>query len=182
MRFLLWTAAAWTVMFLGILAVDVGYVITTGTVATSAVTQQIDFTPDGAGILGWMEQASRTLDRLGDRAFGRTVGLFEMGLYGILCPLLIAGPLGWEARRRRWASKGAIVLTGVGGGLILLWGLSKSSPVAIYYALVNALLLSCRALGLSYYTGSFVYFIILPLVFGLGYVGVRLGSRVVPRE
>lgn len=175
MRLLLWTAAIWSVMFLGVVTIDIGYTVSTGTPASSAVTKRIDFTPDESGLLGTMERVSRELDRLGDKAFGRYVGLMELLLYGVLVPLLIAGPLAWEAHRRRWTRSGAIVIGGLAGLVIALWVLWKyPDPSAVYYALVNALLLCCRAVGLSYYTGSLVYFIILPLLFAAGYGGIAL--------
>ena len=86
-------------MFLGILAVDIGLTFQSGTVASSAVTHRIDFHPEGKGLLGGMEQASRRLDQLGYEAFGRHTPLAEILLYGILSPLFIAGPAGWEAGR-----------------------------------------------------------------------------------
>jgi hypothetical protein len=162
-------------MFLGVVTIDVGYTISTGTQASSHVTEQIDYTPDEPGLLGMMGRISRELDRLGDNAFGRYVGLIELLLYGVLAPLFIAGPLAWEAHRRRWSRSGAIVISGLAGLVIALWVFWKyPDPSAVYYALVNALLLCCRAVGLSYYTGSLVYFIILPLLFATGYVGIAL--------
>jgi len=113
MRLLLWTAAIWSVMFLGVVTIDIGYTVSTGTPASSAVTKRIDFTPDESSLLGTMERVSRELDRLGDKAFGRYVGLMELLLYGVLVPLLIAGPLAWEAHRRRWTRSGAIVIGGL---------------------------------------------------------------------
>lgn len=175
MRFLLWTATVWSVMFLGVVTIDVGYTISTGTQASSHVTEQIDYTPDEPGLLGMMGRISRELDRLGDNAFGRYVGLIELLLYGVLAPLFIAGPLAWEAHRRRWSRSGAIVISGLAGLVIALWVFWKyPDPSAVYYALVNALLICCRAVGLSYYTGSLVYFIILPLLFAAGYGGIAL--------
>ena len=175
MRFLLWPATVWSVMFLGVVTIDVGYTISTGTQASSHVTEQIDYTPDEPGLLGMMGRISRELDRLGDNAFGRYVGLIELLLYGVLAPLFIAGPLAWEAHRRRWSRSGAIVISGLAGLVIALWVFWKyPDPSAVYYALVNALLLCCRAVGLSYYTGSLVYFIILPLLFAAGYGGIAL--------
>ena len=175
MRFLLWTATVWSVMFLGVVTIDVGYTISTGTQVSSHVTEQIDYTPDEPGLLGMMGRISRELDRLGDNAFGRYVGLIELLLYGVLAPLFIAGPLAWEAHRRRWSRSGAIVISGLAGLVIALWVFWKyPDPSAVYYALVNALLLCCRAVGLSYYTGSLVYFIILPLLFAAGYGGIAL--------
>lgn len=175
MRFLLWTATVWSVMFLGVVTIDVGYTISTGTQVSSHVTEQIDYTPDEPGLLGMMGRISRELDRLGDNAFGRYVGLIELLLYGVLAPLFIAGPLAWEAHRRRWSRSGAIVISGLAGLVIALWVFWKyPDSSAVYYALVNALLICCRAVGLSYYTGSLVYFIILPLLFAAGYGGIAL--------
>ncbi len=173
MRFLLWTAAIWAVMFLGIVAIDVGYTVSTGNQATHAVTKQIDFAPADPSLLGAMGRMSRNLDRLGDKAFGRYVGLFELLIYGIVAPLFIAGPLGWKASRRGWARSGAVVTVGLAGLIIAAWLVWKyPDPPAVYYGLVNALLICCRAAGLSYYSGSLVFFVILPPLFTLGYIGV----------
>jgi hypothetical protein len=159
-------------MFLGILAIDTGYTITTGSQATHAVTEQIDYTPADPGLFGAMGRISRGLDRLGDEAFGRYVGLFELLIYGFIAPLFIACPLAWEASRRRWPRSTAIVSLGLAALLIGAWVLWKyPDPSAVYYALVNALLICCRAVGLSYYSGSLVYFVILPPLFALAYIG-----------
>ncbi|WP_022835178.1 hypothetical protein [Salisaeta longa] len=85
---------------LGIIAVDVGFTLHTGTVASAAGTQRIAFAPEGEGIVGWMARS---------------------------------------------------------------------------YALVRALLLCCRAVGLSYYAGSVLFFVILlPVVaLGCGAIAVR---------
>jgi len=179
MRFLLWTAAIWAAMFLGVLAIDIGYTIATGSQADHAVTERIDFAPGDPGLLGTMGRMSRGLDRLGDTLFGPYVGLFELLMYGLIAPLFIAGPIGWEASRRQWARSGAIVLTGFAGLVIAAWLLWKyPDPSAVYYGLVNALLICCRAVGLSYYSGSLVYFVISPLLFALGYIGVLSWSRI----
>jgi hypothetical protein len=175
MRLLLWTVTIWSVMFLGVVTIDVGYTVSTGTQASFAVTDRIDFTPDESGLLGTMERVSRELDRLGDNSSGHYVWIIELLLYGVLAPLFIAGPLAWEAHRRRWTRSGAILLSSLAGIVIALWVFWKyPDPSAVYYALVNALLLCCRAVGLSYYTGSLVYFIILPLLFAAGYGGIAL--------
>jgi hypothetical protein len=162
-------------MFLGIVTIDVGYTVSTGTQASSAVTERINFTPGGSGLLGTMEQISRRLDRIGDQVSGRYVGLFELLIYGIIAPLFMAGPLAWEARRRRWSRSGAAGIAGLAGLLIALWLFWKyPDPAGVYYGLVNALLLCCRAVGLSYYAGSLVYFVILPPLFALGYLGLAV--------
>jgi hypothetical protein len=159
-------------MFLGILAIDIGYTITTGSQATHAVTEQIDYAPAAPGLFGAMGRISRGLDRLGDEAFGRYVGLFELLIYGFIAPLFIACPLAWEASQRQWPLSAAVVTVGLAAALIGTWVLWKyPDPSAVYYALVNALLICCRAVGLSYYSGSLVYFVILPPLFALGYVG-----------
>jgi len=82
-----------SVMFVGIIAVDVGLTLSTGTAASSAVTQRIDFSPDAGGAVGWMERVSRRLDVLGREAFGRYTPLAELFIYGLVAPLLIAGPI-----------------------------------------------------------------------------------------
>jgi hypothetical protein len=163
MRTLLWIAAAWAVMFLGIIAVDVGLTLSAGTAASSAVTQRIDFSPGAEGLIGWMERVSRRLDVVGREAFGRYTPLAELFIYGLVAPVLIAGPIGWEARRRQWPSRHALAVLAGAGALIggwLWWTLPGLSTV--FYALVRALLFCCRAIGLTYYAGSMVYFIFLP--------------------
>lgn len=174
MRFVLWTAAIWALMFLGVIAVDVGHTVATGAQASSAVTQHINFTPDEDGLLGGMERLSRAMDRMGDEAFGRYVGLFEMALYGVLTPLLLAGPLAWEARQRQWPMRAGFVLLGLATVVIGAWLAWKyPDPAAVYYALVNVTLLSSQAIGVSYYTGCLIYFVILPVMFAVGYGGYR---------
>lgn len=170
MRFLSWTAACWALLFLMVLAVDVGYTLHTGTQASHAVTAQIDFEPDGSGIVGWMERTAREIDRRGDVAFGRVVGLGELFIYGIVAPLFVVVPLGWEAHRRDWPVGPAGVIIGAAALCIAAWLAWKyPDATAVYYALVNALLIGCRAIGMSYYSGSFVYFIMAPLAFFVGY-------------
>jgi hypothetical protein len=173
MRFLLWTATIWVLMFLGVVALDVGYTAYTGTQASSAVTKHIDFSPAGSSLHGWMGRAGRALDRMGAEAFGRYVALFEMGLYGVAAPLLIAMPLAWEARRRRWTRSGAIVLLGLSGLAIGAWLAWKYPDLAaVFHALVNVTRLSSQAAGLSYFAGSLFYFVIVPLLVAVGYGGV----------
>jgi hypothetical protein len=121
-----------------------------------------------------MERLSRAMDRRGDVALGRYVGIFEMALYGVLTPLLIAAPLAWEAHRRRWPRRGSMVLLGLAGLVIGAWVAWKyPDPAAVYYALVNAALQASQAIGVSYYTGCLIYFVILPMVFAVGYGGYR---------
>jgi len=175
MRFLLWSATIWAVMFLGVIGLDIGYTIHAGTQASNAVVEQIDVFPEEASLHGWMDQTGRTFDRMGSEAFGGYVGLFEMGLYGIAAPLLIAMPMAWEARRRRWTRNGALMLLGLSGVVIVAWLAWKyPDPAAVFYALVNVTLLSSRAAGLSYFAGSLFYFVILPLLFALGYGGLLI--------
>ena len=169
MRFLLWTAAVWSFMFLGIVVVDVAHTVSTGTVASQAVVQQIDLTPDGTGLLNWMGCLSRELDQAGHQTFGRVTPLVELFLYGLVSPLLIAMPLGWEASRRKWPRGWAWGIGFLSSALIALWALSKPGFSEIYYTLINALLLCCRVAGLSYYQGSLVYFILFPLAVMTGY-------------
>lgn len=171
MRFLLWTAAVWALMAVGILTIDIGYVLYTGTSASASVTEQIDFAPDKSGVLGWMGRTSRYLDKMGHRVFGDYTPLAEILIYGILSPLLIAAPIGWEAHRREWSSFLGGVIAGAAGILILSWLVSKPTLTVIYYSLVNALLLSCRVVGLSYYGGSLLFFIFLPLTLIFLYAG-----------
>lgn len=157
-------------MFLGVIALDVGYTIATGTQASSAVTQHINFTPDGDGLLGGMERLGRTMDQAGHEVFGRYTGLFEMALYGILTPLLIAMPLAWEAHRRQWSRRGSVVLIGLAALVIGTWLAWKyPDPAALFYAMVNVTLLASQAIGVSYYTGCLIYFVILPVLVATGY-------------
>jgi hypothetical protein len=111
MRTLLWIAAAWAVMFLGIIAVDVGLTLSTGTAASSTVTQRIDFSPGAEGLIGWMERVSRRLDVLGREAFGRYTPLAELFIYGLAAPLLITGPIKAQVqssfRRSFWSPVGS---------------------------------------------------------------------------
>lgn len=174
MRLLAWTAATWAVLFLAIIAIDVSHTVATGADASQAVVQEIDGREDDTGLLGWMERVSRDLDAVGHTVFGTFAPLFELGFYGLLAPLFIAIPVGCEARRRSWPPRPGIGIAGFSVLLIALWALSKPALPDIYYALVNALLLCCQAIGLSYYQGSLVYFIILPPTCLLAYVGYRL--------
>jgi len=170
MRFLVWTASVWSLMFLGIVTIDVGYTVYTGKGASPTVTERINFSPEKGGVIGMMGRVSRHLDKTGDRAFGPVTPLVEMIVYGLLTPLLIAGPIGWEAHRQKWSTFLAGGITGSAGLLIVGWALSKFSLTAIYYSMVRVLFLCCRALGFSYYAGSLLYFVLLPPTIFLSYL------------
>jgi len=120
MRTLLWIAAAWAVMFLGIIAVDVGLTLSAGAAASSAVTQRIDFSPGVEGLIGWMERVSRRLDMLGREAFGRlyaarrAVYLQPRGAASDRRADWVKDPLGW----RQWPSRHALAVLAGAGALI----------------------------------------------------------------
>lgn len=175
MRFVLWIATAWAVMFLFIVGLDVLYTLRTGQQASSAVTRLIEYDPDARGLRGPMQRAGRALDQMGYAAFGRAAPLFELFLYGFVAPLLVAVPFADVARRRRWPRSGAVVLLGLAGLGITAWlSWKEADPPAVFYALVNVTLRASEAAGMSYYTGSLVYFVLLPLGIGLSYGGVRI--------
>jgi len=172
-------------MFLGVVTIDTGYTVLTGTEASAAVTEHIDYDPGGPGLHGWMGAAGRAVDRWGGAVAGPYEGLFEMLIYGVLTPLLIAMPLAWEAHRRRWSRSGSVVLLGLAGLAIGAWLAWKYPDLAaIYYAMVNVTLLASEAIGVSYYAGSLLYFVILPVMFAAGYgawAWIR-GERVQPPD
>ena len=156
---------------MGIIAVDVGLTLSAGTTASSAVTQRIDFNPGAEGTVGWMEHVSRRLDVLGQKTFCRYTPLAELFIYGLVAPLLIAVPIGWEARWREWPSRSALAVLAGAGALIGGWfWCTLPGLQMVFYALVRTLLFCCNLIGLSYYAGSLVYFIILPPVIFLGHL------------
>jgi hypothetical protein len=178
MRFVLWIATAWTVMFFFVAGLDVLYTLRTGQQASRAVTHQIKYDPDTRGLRGSMQRAGRALDQMGYAAFGRAAPLFELFLYGLVAPLLVAAPVADAARRHRWSRSGAVVLLGLAGLGIAAWLSWKGpDPTAVFYALVNVTLRVSEATGMSYYTGSLLYFVFLPLAVGLSYGGVRIWHR-----
>ena len=175
MRFVLWIATAWTVMFFFVAGLDVLYTLRTGQQASRAVTRQIEYDPDTRGLRGSMQRAGRALDRMGHAAFGRAAPLFELFLYGLVAPLLVAAPVADAAHRHRWSRSGAVVLLGLAGLGIAAWLSWKGpDPTAVFYALVNVTLRVSEATGMSYYTGSLLYFVLLPLAVGLSFGGVRI--------
>ena len=172
-------------MFLGVVTIDTGYTVLTGTEASAAVTEHIDYDPGGPGLHGWMGAAGRAVDRWGGAVAGPYEGFFEMLVYGILTPLLVAMPLAWEAHRRQWSRSGSVVLLGLAGLAIGAWLAWKYPDIAaVYYAMVNVTLLASEAIGVSYYAGSLLYFVILPVMFAAGYgawAWIR-GERVQPPD
>jgi hypothetical protein len=168
-------------MVFSVAALDVLYTLSTGVQASHAVTSQIDFDLESTGILGWMQEVGHTLGRMGTVAFGRYAPLVELLLYGMATPLLVAMPLAGESQRKRWPRSAAVVVLGLavlGIGAWLGWEYPDLS--AVYYALVNLTLRASHVVGVSYYTGSLLSFIILPLLVAVAYGGVliwRSGSE-----
>jgi hypothetical protein len=162
-------------MVFSVAGLDVLYTLSTGVQASHAVTDQIEFNPEGTGILGWMQELGRTLDRMGSAAFGRYAPLVELLLYGMATPLLVAMPLAGEAQRKRWPRSAAVVVLGLAALGIGAWlGWKYPDPSAVYYALVNVTLRASHVVGVSYYTGSLLSFIILPLLVAFAYGGVLI--------
>jgi hypothetical protein len=90
-------------------------------------------------------------------------------------PVLVAMPLAGEARWKRWPRSAAVVVLGLAVLGIGAWLGGKYPDLsAVYYALVNVTLRASHVVGVSYYTGARLSFIILPLLVVFAYGGVLI--------